>query len=74
MQVKSTPVRLAQHVCGCVVTYATDSRGVEYPVEVNGCSVNDAMFEAFLALPQDQRDRNIDFVRRVKAHRGAVVR
>jgi hypothetical protein len=70
---KSTPVRLVVHECGCVVSYAADRHG-EYPVEVNGCSVNDEMFEAFLALPKEQRDRNIDFVTRVKAHRGAEIR
>jgi hypothetical protein len=69
--IKSTPVRLAVHECGCVVTYTTDSRGVEYPLEINGCSVNDEMFEAFLADRQDER--NIDFVTRVKAHRGREV-
>jgi hypothetical protein len=63
--------RLAVHECGCVVTCATDSRGTEYPVEVNGCLANDEMFEDYLA--SDRSERNIDFVTRVKAHRGREV-
>jgi hypothetical protein len=62
--------RTAIHECGCVVEYATDRHG-EYPVEVNGCATNDAMFEAYLADPGSES--NIDFVTRVKAHRGREI-
>ena len=62
--------RTAIHECGCVVEYVTDRHG-EYPVEVNGCPVNDAMFEAFLA--DRHGERSVDFVARVKAHRGREI-
>jgi hypothetical protein len=63
-------VRLAVHECGCVVEYATDRHG-EYPLEINGCAVNDRMFEEFLA--DRDGERNTDFVSRVKAHRGREI-
>jgi hypothetical protein len=73
MQLQSTPVRLASHVCGCFIEYATDSRGDEYPLEVNGCSANDEMLEAYLSLPEEKRISNSSFISMVKNHRGREV-
>ncbi len=63
--------RTATHECGCVVEYATDRHG-EYPLAVEGCDHNEALFDEFLGR-EFRDERNSDFVARVQAHRGKEV-
>jgi hypothetical protein len=67
--IKSTPTRLVLHECGCLVDYVTDRHG-EYPLSVEGCSLNEQVTERLLAGEISDHA----YLVAIKGHRGQVVR